>query len=456
MTVNVALGVVAPGSAVKTHERGKAQPTGEASFDEALGSRQQKRKPQDARQEHMEAGPSWKTRPPARELARAGEKERPVAAANSEEDTFSLLLEGTLQPETPDRRISPEDEQPSTVDEETVLTVADENPALAILQAPAANDDGKALSGKVANEADATTRTEQFRQARQGAPANPPLAVSAETGEQRERGNAAADRQGRQAPQPPPQATADTGDRSAPAARPADEAPEERPRAEATAPRGSTTPPADDTGNRGRSGNPAGPSSPAFQGRVDVVGFSTVASPAPAAIASLNPTAAGLVAAIEAEPGWRPAALDSAFLTGLRNGSQQSGFNTLRIQLHPAELGMVTARLTGTGAQLSIEIEVESNDARQRLTSDSDAIVRALRAVGYDVDKVTIQQAPQNQSAHAQQGASGGREQAQQQLAQDGAGAGGRGEQGTQREGQAGSHGQGETAADRAGGGLYI
>jgi len=63
---------------------------------------------------------------------------------------------------------------------------------------------------------------------------------------------------------------------------------------------------------------------------------------------------------------------------------------SLKIQLHPAELGMVTATLRFAGERLSIELKVENPEAYRRLASDSETIVGALRDLGYDIDKVTV------------------------------------------------------------------
>lgn len=65
---------------------------------------------------------------------------------------------------------------------------------------------------------------------------------------------------------------------------------------------------------------------------------------------------------------------------------------SLKIQLHPAELGMVTATLRFAGEQLSIELRVENHEAYRRLTSDSETIVSSLRDLGYDIEKVTVLQ----------------------------------------------------------------
>lgn len=190
--------------------------------------------------------------------------------------------------------------------------------------------------------------------------------------------------------------------------------------------------------------------------RVNVLNFTAAPAPAPAAPPVPGTTAASLVAAIEADGTWRAAAQDPTSSAGPRGAAAPAGVNTLRIQLQPAELGMVTARLVASGSQLSVEIQVESNDARQRLANDSEVIVKALRAIGYDVEKVTIQQASQGGQSAAQQGASGRNEQMLNDQQGD-RNARGRGEEGmTGRDGEGARNGSGEAAADRVGGGRYI
>jgi len=118
---------------------------------------------------------------------------------------------------------------------------------------------------------------------------------------------------------------------------------------------------------------------------------------------------------------------------------------------------MVTARLVASGQQLEIEIRVESNDARQRLANDSDAIVKALRAVGYDVDRVTIQQAPQSGATTAQQGGQSRESPMQEQGRQQAdANAGGRNGQNGAGDDKAAHHAAGATKQEGSGGGVYI
>lgn len=189
--------------------------------------------------------------------------------------------------------------------------------------------------------------------------------------------------------------------------------------------------------------------------RVTVISASTTPAPAPTTAQVLGPTSAGLVSDIAADPAWRSAAQADAALPGAR----PSAVNSLRIQLQPIELGTVTARLTQTGSQMSIEIQVESNDARQRLAADSDQIVKALKTLGIDVEKVTIQHTQQTAAPATaqQQGAARDMGSQQQQQAAAERGSGGRDERGTRGgNGEGTRHGGGETTADRAGGGIYI
>lgn len=74
-----------------------------------------------------------------------------------------------------------------------------------------------------------------------------------------------------------------------------------------------------------------------------------------------------------------------------------SAAHVLKIQLRPVELGMVTASLHLAGDQLSIEITVENAEAYHRLSADRETINSALRGLGFDVDRITIQQ-PQDQA----------------------------------------------------------
>ncbi|MEO3384881.1 flagellar hook-length control protein FliK [Mesorhizobium sp. CAU 1741] len=214
-------------------------------------------------------------------------------------------------------------------------------------------------------------------------------------------------------------------------------------------------------GNSQANALPQANSLDALNGQLKVVGYSAALAPSATSNPLLGNTSASVVAAIEGDHTWRAAAAESGALSGQRAQSLSTGVNTLKIQLQPVELGMVTARLSASGTQLSVEIQVESNDARQKLSNDSDAIVKALRGLGFEIDKVTIQQAPQTspQTTSTPQQASTGREQFAPQQQGHGE-ASGRGQGGDRssnaRDGERAGPGSGEVAADRAGSSLYI
>jgi chemotaxis protein MotD len=131
--------------------------------------------------------------------------------------------------------------------------------------------------------------------------------------------------------------------------------------------------------------------------------------------------------------------------------------HTLQIQLHPADLGRVTARMSIEGSQLRVELQVETAQARTQLTNDSDAILKALKASGYEIDRVTIQQAPQAANA----GPSAGQERSTNGFSAQGGEADEAGAERRRREGsgdgnqqQGGSHESRHSETAR--GGLYI
>jgi len=127
---------------------------------------------------------------------------------------------------------------------------------------------------------------------------------------------------------------------------------------------------------------------PQAAARVTVI--SEQAVPAPAA-ASLSANGAAIVDAIGADSGWRAAA-NSASEPLAQSPNNAQPMRELKIQLHPLELGVVTAHLRTVGEKLSVELKVDNHDAYHRLSTDSDAIVKSLRALGFEIDSVTVQQ----------------------------------------------------------------
>jgi hypothetical protein len=191
--------------------------------------------------------------------------------------------------------------------------------------------------------------------------------------------------------------------------------------------------------------------------RVNVLGFSSAVAPSPTQLPPLSGTASGVVSAMTSDPTWRAAAVDEAAAAANRGTLSSAGVNTLKIQLHPIELGVVTARLSTVGNQLSVEIQVESREALNKLSTETDAILKSLRAVGYDVEKISIQQsAPTSPSA---QSTAQGRDQSfanEQSQRQNDTKSQGNSQGGQPQDSERGGHGSGETVTDRAGSSVYI
>jgi chemotaxis protein MotD len=122
--------------------------------------------------------------------------------------------------------------------------------------------------------------------------------------------------------------------------------------------------------------------------RVTVV--SAQSFPAPA-MPGLGVTTSGLVTAIASDSGLHHASSSAVFAPGTAHSAAVVA-HTLKIELHPAELGVVNAHLRLTGEQLSVELLPDTQEAYHRLSSDGDAIARALRDLGFDVGKVTVLQ----------------------------------------------------------------
>ncbi|MDG4895891.1 flagellar hook-length control protein FliK [Mesorhizobium sp. WSM4976] len=122
--------------------------------------------------------------------------------------------------------------------------------------------------------------------------------------------------------------------------------------------------------------------------RIDIVSQQSFPAPAQNPIGQ---TASALVEALVSDNGVQQA-FASASAGSQRTNSVAVPTHVLKIELHPSELGSVTASLRLSGEQLSIEMKPETHEAYRRLTTDSDAIVKSMRSLGFDVDKVTILQ----------------------------------------------------------------
>ncbi|RST85572.1 flagellar hook-length control protein FliK, partial [Aquibium carbonis] len=191
--------------------------------------------------------------------------------------------------------------------------------------------------------------------------------------------------------------------------------------------------------------------------KVRVIGETVIPAPG---VSQNQRTITDLVATMATDGDWK-GALERATAARKEAASAPIGpVRDLRIQLNPAELGSVEARLRIVGEQLSVEIRVENGDALRRLSSERDAILTALRGLGFAVDDVSIQQ--QSTTSGQSQTAPGSRQ-------GDGSGELSQGT-GRERQGdgeatgnrrrdveQGGQNGDAHTPAARpAGGGLYI
>jgi chemotaxis protein MotD len=200
-------------------------------------------------------------------------------------------------------------------------------------------------------------------------------------------------------------------------------------------------------------------------GRIDVVSERSFPAPpqAPISQAALN-----VIGAISADGG--PSHAFSTPSAAAQLGAPVAvPTHVLKIELHPAELGMVTANLRLSGEQLSIELKPETHDAYRRLSSDSEAIVKSLRGLGFDVDKVTIMQpsvavpATTRTDGTASMASAPGRDQSSFQPGNSGGGSGGTGGQQSGQQSARGSHDDAQDygraaspSRERAGGGMFI
>lgn len=191
--------------------------------------------------------------------------------------------------------------------------------------------------------------------------------------------------------------------------------------------------------------------------RVTILAQQSIPAPVPQTSFAL---AESIAASDLLEPARNPPALDA-----IHNSVTHASAQSLKIQLHPAELGMVTATLRFAGEQLSIELQVENHEAYRHLSSDSDTIVNSLRGLGYEVDRVTVLQpqlakTPSGRSdASASMPSPQGR--APDQFGFGTAGTGGNGGSGGRQPSDGGNAGHGNHrkptgSREKPGSGLYI
>lgn len=157
-------------------------------------------------------------------------------------------------------------------------------------------------------------------------------------------------------------------------------------------------------GSRRWTGGSSGQAEP----RITITSVQVAPAPvAPVLAQPPSPTGAALVTALDTDGTLATYASETTLANP--QGAEARPVTTLRLQLQPIELGNVNVKISGTGEEISIEVQVENSEARQRLSSDSGAIVKSLRGLGYDVERLTIQMVTPSAGGGQQQTATGGR-----------------------------------------------
>lgn len=106
---------------------------------------------------------------------------------------------------------------------------------------------------------------------------------------------------------------------------------------------------------------------------------------------AMNTNSASVASAIAGDGEWAQA-LQSNLAPTQPEALGQAGktLNTLKIQMHPIDLGTVTATLRLKDDELHVELKVETGDAYRQLRDDQGELVKALRAQGFAVDQVNV------------------------------------------------------------------
>ncbi|WFS01280.1 flagellar hook-length control protein FliK [Rhizobium tumorigenes] len=105
---------------------------------------------------------------------------------------------------------------------------------------------------------------------------------------------------------------------------------------------------------------------------------------------------------------WAAAMQPNAALTGASATTSASKvMNTLKIQMNPDNLGIVTATMRLSGEQLSVDLKVHSAEAYRQLSNDQNAMIDSLRQQGYSVDRMTVTYTAPDTSSNNQQSPQG-------------------------------------------------
>ncbi len=112
-----------------------------------------------------------------------------------------------------------------------------------------------------------------------------------------------------------------------------------------------------------------------------------------------NTNSAAVTAALSGDSEWAHAMQASSSLSNAAElSSTGKVVNTLKIQMNPIDLGLVTATLRLQGDALNVDLKVESAAAYRQLREDHGKMLESLRSQGYAIDGVTISMAPTTSS----------------------------------------------------------
>ncbi|MGG7576334.1 flagellar hook-length control protein FliK [Rhizobium sp. Nf11,1] len=132
-----------------------------------------------------------------------------------------------------------------------------------------------------------------------------------------------------------------------------------------------------------------------------------------------NTNSAAVTAALSGDSEWARAMQPSSALSNAAEWTSTGKVvNTLKIQMNPIDLGLVTATMRLAGDALNVDLKVETSTAYRQLKEDHGKILEALRSQGYAVDNVTISMAPVERADAGNQGQAS----QQQSLPQQGQG----------------------------------
>lgn len=136
-----------------------------------------------------------------------------------------------------------------------------------------------------------------------------------------------------------------------------------------------------------------------------------------------NSNSAAVTAALSGDSEWARAMEPSSALSNAAEWTSTGKVvNTLKIQMNPIDLGLVTATMRLSGDALNVDLKVETGAAYRQMKEDHGKILEALRSQGYTIDNVTISMAPVERPDAGNQANSQDNASQQQSLAQQGQG----------------------------------